>query len=180
VILGTPGSQTITATDAAGELLPGSLVMQVTARTAVRLIVSNDFCLIGPCPATHAQPPKITVSGVPFGIYVAAVDIGNAIFPGYVGTAGFSGTDSGASLPPSYSFVPADRGRKAFTAILRTQGDQTITVSDPASGLIPGTLVMTVTAPAEAQAIPSGSTGMKILLVLALALSGIWLSRLRP
>ncbi|MEP7227807.1 MAG: hypothetical protein ABI785_10635 [Gemmatimonadales bacterium] len=82
-----------------------------------------------------------------------------------------------ATLPPSYTFLPQDMGDRAFTAILRTPGDQTITVTDSTGNLVPGTLVMTVTGIAPAQPIPTISGWAKILFFVALALSGIWLIR---
>lgn len=162
-------------------LLVLSLLVPPTAASAapaVRLILSNDPCLVMPCPPIHPVPPTTVASGVPFGIYVAAVDGANARDIGYSGTVSFASTDPLASLPSSYTFVPADEGGKGFSAILRTLGNQTITVSDVAGGLVPGTLTMTVTGQSTA-AVPALSGGVKMFFAVALAALGIWLLRLR-
>lgn len=76
-----------------------------------------------------------------------------------------------------YAFRPEDQGHRAFVAILRTHGDQTITVTDSEGELVPGILVMTVTGIAPSEPIPTISRWAKILFFVALALSGLWLSR---
>jgi len=116
-------------------------------------------------------------SGVPFAIYVAALDEQDGLDFSYLGTISFSSTDPLATLQSSYTFLPEDRGDRAFTAILRTPGDQTITVTDSLGRLRPGTLVMTVTGPTLADPIPTLTGWARILILLALAFSGIWLIR---
>lgn len=148
----------------------------VLAAPATQLVLSNDFCLIEIC-GPHAPPARVATSGVSFGIFVAALDDRRALDVNYRGTVTFSATDPMATLPPSYTFLPQDMGDRAFTAILRTPGDQTITVTDSTGNLVPGTLVMTVTGIAPAQPIPTISGWAKILFFVALALSGIWLIR---
>jgi len=144
---------------------------------AVRLILSNDPCLITACP-THLLPLTTVSSGQKLFIYVLAVDDRNAEIPGYAGRVHFSSTDGLASLPPDYAFAPSDQGGKGFIAILRTPGPQTITVTDPVNNRISGTLTMTVTGQA-AKDVPALSGAAKLFLALALALSGLGLARLR-
>lgn len=145
------------------------------AAPAVRLIVTNDVCAVGPCPG-NPPPPTTVPSGIPFVLAVVAVDITGMRDVGYTGTVNFMSTDVLASLPLSYTFVQADGGSKGFTATLRTPGSQTITATDLANGLS-GSVTLTVTGQAPAS-VPTLSAGMKALLVLALALTGLWAARL--
>jgi hypothetical protein len=145
------------------------------AVTATQLVLSNDLCLIQPC-GPHLPPARVVQSGVPFGIYVAALNDQFGLDFSYLGTINFSSTDPSAVLPPSFTFLPADRGDRDFTAILRTPGDQTITVTDSMGRLRPGTLIMTVTGPTLA-GIPTISGWAKVLILFGLAFSGICLVR---
>src|SRR5262249_49489222 len=109
--------------------------------SAVRLILSNDPCLITPCPPTP-PPPTVTTSGAVFPIFVLAVDSSPAPDPTFAGTVSFSSSDPLATLPANYTFQPTDLGRKALLAILRSPGTQTIAITS--GGLTPGILTMTV------------------------------------
>jgi len=149
---------------------------KASAAPATQLVLSNDFCLIEPC-GPHPPPARVATSGVSFEIFVTALDGQFALDFGYLGTISFTSTDPLATLPPSHTFLPKDRGDRAFSAVLRTLGEQTITVTDSEGKLVPGILVMTVTGIAPAEPIPSISGWAKILFLLALALTGIWLSR---
>jgi len=149
---------------------------EALAAPATQLVLSNDFCLIEIC-GPHAPPARVATSGVSFEIFVAARDQSGARDLNYAGTIVFSSTDPLATLPASYTFRPEDEGNRAFVAILRTPGDQTITVADSGGKLVPGLLVMTVMGIAPTEPIPTISEWAKILLLVALALSGTWLSR---
>lgn len=151
----------------------------VVAAPAVRLALSNDRCLIEACPPASPVPPTVTAAGILFNLYVAAKDNANAQDIDYLGIVFFSSTDPFATLPASYTFVPADRGSKSFTAILRTPGMQTITVRDATGNLLPGTLVMTVTGPGVGAPIPTFSMFGRIGLVLGLAIAALLILRLR-
>jgi hypothetical protein len=144
------------------------------APSAVRL----HLCTVLPCPhPVPTLPPLTTAAGATFNLYVTAADnLGTDDM--YTGTIQFSSSDPLASLPTSYTFILADQGMKNFTAILRTPGDQTITVTDASSGLKPGTLTFVVTG-AVTEPVPTLSEWMKILFALALVISGTWLVRLR-
>ena len=179
-VLRTPGVQTVTATDAAGVLAPGTLALTVTS-SGDRLAVSNDPCLISAC---SGNPPSATsvAAGSSFNLYVAAFQQigGNDAGPdaNYPGTVTFTSTDPLASLPPTYTFVLADGGTKGFSGVaLRTAGSQTITGTDPVNGLS-GSVTLTVTEEASLS-VPTLSTGTRAFLALALALTGLWLARLR-
>lgn len=145
----------------------------------MRLLISSSPCLIETCPATPPPPPTTAVSGVAFGIYIAAVDGTGGGDTTYTGTVTFSSSDPLATLPPNYTFVPADRGVKAFSVVLRTLGVQTVTVSDPGNNLVPGTLVMTVTGAQTPESIPALSLEGRVLLAVMLGAAGILFLRLR-
>jgi hypothetical protein len=135
-----------------------------------QFLISNDICLISVCP-THPPPPTTVASGTPFKIYVAVfkgVGIGD---PNYTGTARFSSSDPSAVLPAPYKFQAADMGERAFSATLFSLGPQTVVVSDPVNGVIPGTLTVTVTGPA-ASPVPDLTIVGKIVLALLVALVG--------
>lgn len=148
------------------------------AAPAVRLAVSNNRCLVEPCIPTPV-PPTVTAAGAPFGLYAAAIDAGNSRDTEYIGTIFFTSTDPLATLPPSYTFVPANEGGVSLSAILRTPGMQTITVHDSAGNLLPGTLVMTVTGPGAVAAVPTLSRSGVMALALGLAFSAWLVLRLR-
>lgn len=142
---------------------------------AVRL----HLCTVLPCPHPVPTLPPLTIAaGATFSLYVSAAD-NLGIDDMYTGTIRFTSSDPLASLPPSYTFVLADRGMKAFTTVLRTPGDQTITVADVSGSLSPDTLFLTITGAAVPELVPTLSEAMTALFALALAISGIWFLRLR-
>ena len=147
------------------------------ANPAVRIVVSNDPCWIMACPGLPPPPPTMVQSGTSFELFVAAVDANDLRDVTYTDTVFFSSTDSRAVFPRSYAFTLADRGGKEFTVVLNTVGDQTITATDPVRGLT-GALTMTVTGPASTS-VPVLSDLTKLLLVAALAATGVWLARAR-
>jgi hypothetical protein len=121
-------------------------------------------------------------SGVPFNLYVAAFLQADGHDAGpdtaYRGTVLFTSTDPLASLPAAYTFGAADGGTKAFSGvILRTAGPQTITGTDPVNGLS-GSLTLTVTGQ-PSFSVPTLSGTMEIVFALLLALTVLWLPRLR-
>jgi hypothetical protein len=142
------------------------------------LIVSNDICFLVICGGPDVPPPKVVQSGALLPIYVVALNPDGTRNETYAGTVTFSSSDPLASLPPPSAFSQGDDGHKGFNSILRSLGSQTISVSDPISGLSPGTLTMTVTGPAAAS-IPGLSIPGKVLLALSLAAAGFWLTRMR-
>jgi hypothetical protein len=147
------------------------------AAPAVRLDVSNNPCIAEPCPGTVVVS-TVVAAGAPFLIFVAALDSENSRDPNFTGTVNFSSTDKLASLPSSFTFTPANEGstRGGLVTILRTPGNQTITVTDPTGRVAPGSFVMTVTA---TESVPTISSWMKAILGVFLAIGGIWLVRLR-
>jgi hypothetical protein len=146
-----------------------ALVLPVSAGPAVRFLVSNDPCLIQTC-VEHPPPPKTVVAGKSFQVYVSAQDAGNVLDITYVASVVVSSSDSAAVLPSNLNFATVDQGTKQFTAIFKTPGDQTITLTDSLHN-ITGSLTMTVTP--DVTTIPVLSDLAKFLLVLILAATGI-------
>jgi hypothetical protein len=94
--------------------------------------------------------PTSVPSGTAFDLKVTAADPYGNIDVNYQGTVTFStsDTDPGIALPADYTFTADDRGVHTFPGAvsLSTPGDQTITVTDTASG-ITRTAKITVVAP---------------------------------
>ena len=156
-----------------------ALPLSAFAAPAIRLIVSNNSCIAEPCPGVP-PPPTTIAAGTPFRIYVAALDGKNSTDPTFTGTVTFSSTDALATLPADFSFTPANEGstRGGLITVLRTPGNQTITVRDVSGQLLPGSFVMTVTDPVSADVpVPTASGWAKLLLASTLAASGVWLAR---
>ena len=66
----------------------------------------------------------------------------------YAGRVHFTSSDPQATLPADYSFTQADHGRYPFGGIvLRTLGQQTLTVTDTVNGVILGTFTILVDVP---------------------------------
>jgi hypothetical protein len=155
------------------------LPLGASAAPAVRIGISSSFCFIQTCPGVQPPVPTTVPSGTPFGVYIAALDGSSVRDASYTGTVVFSSSDPLATLPANYTFVTADGGVKAFSAVLRTLGEQTITVSDPGNNLIPGTLVMTVTGAQSSDDIPVLSPEALLLLAVLLAATATLVLRLR-
>jgi glucuronoarabinoxylan endo-1,4-beta-xylanase len=127
----TAGIQDVTVTDTSSGITGTALVnVQAAPAVAFQLIV-------------QAQAS----SGTPFDVTVLAVDAYGNIDTNYQGTITFSTSDSdpGVVLPVDYTFQPGDQGQATFSGgvTLITPGDQTLTVTDPVSG-ITGSAVVTV------------------------------------
>ncbi len=94
-----------------------------------------------PPPPTASQfsvsGPASTGAGFAFTLSVTARDANNAIVPSYAGTLHFTSSDSAAVLPPDSTLV---NGTGTFSATLATAGFQTISVTDPTSASLRGTL----------------------------------------
>jgi hypothetical protein len=83
--------------------------------------------------------PATVTAGTAFDLTVQAVDAFGQVALGYTGTVTFSTTDldPGVVLRPAYTFTAADQGAHTFAGAvtLITPGDQTLTVTDPLSGI---------------------------------------------
>ncbi len=130
VTLKTLGTQTVTAADT-NPVAGFNANVAVTVKQA-----ATHFGL-----TTSTATP---VAGTPFTLTVAALDATNAAFPGYTGTVHFTSLDGQASLPADYTFTAADKGVHTFSLTLKTVGTQGVTVSDPGTGTVAGSLTATV------------------------------------
>jgi hypothetical protein len=115
VTLMTVGTQTITATDAAG--LTGTMSSDATPPIAALFEVSGF-------PAS--------VAGVANSFTITVRDTIGQTATGYTGTVFFSSTDVQAGLPASYTFTAADAGVHRFIATLKTAGTHSLTARDAA------------------------------------------------
>jgi hypothetical protein len=83
--------------------------------------------------------PATVTAGTPFDMTAKAVDTFGQTALGYRGTVTFSSTDTdpGVMLPADYTFQVSDSGSHTFTAAftLITPGEETLTVTDLASGI---------------------------------------------
>ena len=113
----------------------------------------QTYTIVNPAAPTHivvtATPASIN-PGSPTTLTLNAQDQYGETSYAYTGTVHFSTTDagSGVSLPPDYTFVPADNGIHVFTSAvtLVTTGTQTVTVTDTTTANITGNAVVTVNA----------------------------------
>ncbi len=137
VILVTPGSQTVTATDTVNSSLTSTATVNVQARQATHLSISA---------------PSGATAGVAFSITVTALDANNNIATGYLGTIHFTSSDqrTGVALPADYTFTSGDNGAHTFTSgvTLVTAGSQTVTATDKSNSSITGQASVTVSAAA--------------------------------
>jgi hypothetical protein len=118
------GAQTLTVQDTSPNAIMGSTTVAVV-----------------PAPASHflILTSATAVSGTPFDVVLAALDPYLNVDENYTGTATWtsSDTDPGVVLPAVYTFQASDHGAVTFPAgvTLLTLGNQTLTVTDPVSGL---------------------------------------------
>lgn len=111
-------------------LSPGEL--SISANTTP---VSLYFVVSAPTSVTAGDSLLVTVT---------ARGPDGAVLTDYEGTVHFASTDTQADLPADYQFTPADNGSKTFTVTLKTAGDRSITLTDPASAPAYGQTVVNV------------------------------------
>lgn len=92
-----------------------------------------------------------TTAGAAVQVTVAAVDSSGQVVPSYRGTVHFTSSDAAAVLPANYTFTAADNGVHAFAVTFKTAGTQTLTITDPLSGIHSTLAGITVTAAAASQ-----------------------------
>ena len=87
---------------------------------------------IGQAPVASLKitAPTSVKAGNSFKITVTAYDSSNKVKTDYDGSVSFVTTDPLAILPSEYKFVASDNGNKEFTVKMKTEGVQTISVSD--------------------------------------------------
>jgi hypothetical protein len=115
-----PGTQTITATDAATPSITG---------TSGNITVGSVYLLL--------TVPTTAALGTPFTVKVTALTAtGNTVATGYSGAVHFTSSDSQAVLPANTALT---NGTGTFSVTLNTGGTQTITATDAATLSITGT-----------------------------------------
>ncbi len=96
-------------------------------------------------PATHLQVivPQDVESGKPFNVLVSALDASNHLVPTFKGTVQvkLATADASATLPASFTFAAADKGRHTFQVTLTATGAQTVKAT---GGAITGQSALTV------------------------------------
>ncbi len=122
-VLNTLGTQSITVNDTA-----------MTSDTAT----SGPITVIPPATASFSITATLRSirAGIAVVFEVNALDAKNNVIPDFSGTVHFSSSDSQASLPTDATLT---NGIGFFTAILKTAGRQTLSVSDFANGGATGT-----------------------------------------
>ena len=115
-------SPTITAIDTVSAFITGT-----SAPIGVQAAAASSFAF--------SAAPTSTFSGVPFSFIVSAFDRFGNFAPSNTARVRFTSSD-GAAILPADSFMP---GVASFSAILKTVGNQTITVTDTGNSSITGT-----------------------------------------
>ncbi len=110
------------------------LDLRVTAASAIGVDLTPDGGL--------------AASQSPFLVTVTARDAYGNTATGYRGMVRFSSSDVDASLPSDYVFSAPDNGVHLFAIVLRSPGDQTVTVIDSASPSLTDSTVWSVSATA--------------------------------
>jgi hypothetical protein len=134
---GTPGTQSLTATDAITASITGTQAGIVVSQSAPTSLVVAGF------------PLSIT-AGVAGTITVIARDDNGITVVGYRGTVHFSSSDGRAVFPGDYTFTATDAGMHTFTATLVTAGAQSITATDTQTASLTGTQTDIAVAPGMA------------------------------
>jgi hypothetical protein len=133
VTLFTAQAQVLTAQDTVNGALAASAPVTVSP---------------GPVSQFLITAPASTGSGSPFSFTVTVFDAYGNLATNYTGIVAFASSDPNpALLPADYPYTPSDKGTKNFGAVLFTPGDQTLTVTDIATG-VTGSVTVTVTNPA--------------------------------
>ncbi len=166
VTLRTAGSRTVTATDVAAVLTPGTsaaVTVSAGAATALQVLLPGETAAPGSPTGKTGSPTDQTVGGS-FLVVVRAVDGYWNLVTTATPTVAMTSTDPLAALPTN---TPLIAGTRTFAVILSTATSQTITASDVAAVLTPGTsaavlvLGTTLTAP-TAISIGSGFPGQTV------------------
>jgi hypothetical protein len=115
----TVGNQTLTATDAANNIV-GSSAVTVSPSTATHFVVSA---------------PTAATAGTPVTLTVTAKDAANNTATGYTGTVQFTCSDPNAVLPANATLT---NGTGTFSVTLKTAGSQTVTATDTGNSSLAG------------------------------------------
>jgi hypothetical protein len=128
VTLFTARAQMLTAQDTANSSLTATAAITVSPAGV------SEFELAA---------PSSVVSGRPFSITVTAFDPYGNLATNYAGVVTFASSDPSALLPSDYGYTAGDSGGHNFGVVFFTVGDQTLIVTDKASG-VSGSVMITV------------------------------------
>jgi ELWxxDGT repeat protein len=147
ITLKTSGSQSITAGDTIVPTGAGTEAgITVTAAAASRLTLAGF-------------PSPITAGSAGSFIVTATDSYGNRA-TGYTGTVRFTSSDNKAVVPGNYTFTTADAGTHSFSAMLKTAGTQSLTVTDTVSATILATQSIAVNPSAASRLILSAPSSV--------------------
>jgi hypothetical protein len=133
VILRTPGSQEVDATDVSAPPVTGGASLTIVAS-----LLPSHFSI---------TVPAQTVAGDSFSITVTALTSFDQVASDYQGTIHFSSSDGIATLPGPYTFTSGDQGVHTFSGIvLRSAGSRTVSVTDQTDASISGSASINVKA----------------------------------
>jgi hypothetical protein len=141
----------------------------VTATDTVSGATGSAFVNVQAAPAVAFQviAPASVTAGTFFDVTVVAVDPYGNTDTNYQGTTHFSTSDPDGRvvLPPDYTFAPGDQGMVTFPGgvSLYTPGDQTLTVTDPGSGITGSATINVTTGP---QSGPGTNLGRGVSMVV--------------
>ena len=85
-------------------------------------------------------------AGTDAAVTVTAVDANGRAVRDYAGTVALTSSDTAATLPASYTFTAADRGRHTFAVKFGAAGSPTVTATDAATSAVTGTATARVVA----------------------------------
>ena len=125
----------------------GTIVNAGNTTYVVQKEFSNlqDDCVNAPPVFNLSTPASGAGPSLPFnGTLTIQSSVSPFTLSGYTGTVHFTSSDAQATLPADYTFLPTDAGSHVFSFVLKTPGDQTITVTDTHSAGFTGTATINV------------------------------------
>ena len=126
----TPGSATISVTDATAKVSGSSVSFNVVANVVDPLPPNVTLSLTVTGPVTAGQPVDFDVT---------------ASDPSYVGTIGFTSDNAQTGLPSQYTFRPVDGGKQGFSIFHPPAGATiVVTATDTINPAITGSMTVVV------------------------------------
>jgi sugar lactone lactonase YvrE len=124
---------------------PQMLTAQDTANSS---LAATDPVAVSPAAVSEfmISAPSSIGARNPFSITVTAFDAYGNLATNYAGVVTFASSDSSALLPADYGYTAGDSGTHNFGVVFFMPGDQTLIVTDKASG-ISGSVMVTVVSP---------------------------------
>jgi hypothetical protein len=155
-VTGTTADNTATTEALDGTYYPleangtlGAPITSITLRNGEGAILIKASAV--PTSLVISSSSASTTAGAALQVTVTAVNSAGQTVPGFTGTVHFSSTDGSAVLPADYTFTAADNGTHTFNVTFKTAGSQTLTVTDPYSGITGALPAVTVTPAAVSQ-----------------------------